>query len=192
MYRSGPSRGWPSVGRWWDGRRGIRWHGDGNGSPPCPLRQSRRLAAPMPIDFHPAERTAWLSRVVRAPEGIRRGSCSRSATPSGVKHLSRRTEEAYAGWIRRFILFHGKRHPDQMGEPEVTEFLTGAGHQGPGQRLDPEPGPGALLFLYRVVLGRQLGGLTASCTPSGRARLPIVMTRDEVRTSLGSSRDVPG
>ena len=73
-----------------------------------------------------------------------------------VRHFSRRTEQAYVGWIRRFILANGKRHPRQMGGPEVERFLTRLA-------VDANVAPGtqnqalaALLFLYREVLGQQL------------------------------------
>jgi hypothetical protein len=73
-----------------------------------------------------------------------------------TRHLSRRTEEAYPGWIRRFILFFGKRHPDQMGESEVTEFLSMLATKARVSASTQNQALAALLFLYRVVLGRQL------------------------------------
>jgi hypothetical protein len=59
---------------------------------------------------------------------------------SRLRHYSPRTEEAYVGWIRRFIVFHGKRHPREMGEPDVTRFLTSLAADRSGERFDPEPG----------------------------------------------------
>ena len=57
-----------------------------------------------------------------------------------ARHYSPRTETAYVGWIRRFILFHGKRHPVEMGEPEVTQFALGAGERAARLGIDAEPG----------------------------------------------------
>jgi hypothetical protein len=57
-----------------------------------------------------------------------------------ARRYSIRTEVAYVGWVRRYILFHGKKHPREMREPEVNRFLTHLALEGAGQRLDPEPG----------------------------------------------------
>ena len=61
--------------------------------------------------------------------------------------LQPRTEKAYVGWIRRFILFHGKRHPDEMGETEVTEFLSSLATQGKVSASTQNQALSALLFL---------------------------------------------
>ena len=76
-----------------------------------------------------------------------------------TRHYSRRTEKAYVGWIRRYILFHGKRHPTLMGEREVTDFLS---HLATGARVSASTqnqALSALLFLYKEVLGQNLGWL---------------------------------
>src|SRR2546427_5933825 len=68
------------------------------------------------------------------------------------RHFSPRTEEAYVGWIRRFILHHGKRHPAEMGEREVADFLS---HLATARRVSPSTqnqALAALLFLYRDIL----------------------------------------
>ncbi len=98
--------------------------------------------------------------------------------------MSPRTEEAYIGWIRRFILFHGKRHPDVMGEPEVTGFLSHlATHQHVSASTQNQA-LAALLFLYERVLGRELewlGGVVHAKRPD---RLPVVLSRDEAKAVL--------
>ena len=71
-----------------------------------------------------------------------------------VLHYSRRTEEAYTSWIRRFILYHGKRHPTEMGEPEVVAFLTHLAVEGRVSASTQNQALSALLFLYGKVLGR--------------------------------------
>ena len=73
-----------------------------------------------------------------------------------ARHYSLRTEEAYVGWVRRFILFHNKRHPAEMGEPEINQFLT---HLAVAENVAASTQNQALsgiLFLYQEVLGRNL------------------------------------
>jgi integron integrase len=103
-----------------------------------------------------------------------------------LRHLSTRTEEAYVGWIRRFILFHGKRHPDTMGPPEVIAFLTHLAVERRVSARTQNQALSALVFLYRTVLDRELEGLD-SAVRAGTARpLPVVLSRDEVRSVLGA------
>jgi integron integrase len=101
-----------------------------------------------------------------------------------LRHLSRRTEQAYVAWIRRFILFHGKRHPDEMGAPEVVAFLTHLAVQRRVSSTTQGQALSALLFLYREVLGRELEGLEAAVRAQRPRVLPIVLSRDEVRAIL--------
>src|SRR5260221_10313155 len=68
-------------------------------------------------------------------------------------HYSYRTEEAYVGWIRRFILFHRKRHPAEMGPPEMTQFLTALAVDRHVSASTQNQALAALLFLYRKVIG---------------------------------------
>jgi integron integrase len=101
-----------------------------------------------------------------------------------LRHLSRRTEEAYAGWIRRFILFHGKRHPDAMGAAEVVAFLSDLATRGGVAASTQNQALSALLFLYRAVLGRELEGLDAAVRARRPQHLPVVLSRAEVRALL--------
>src|SRR5438552_14481298 len=71
-----------------------------------------------------------------------------------VRHYSRRTEDAYHDWCKRFILFHGKRHPLAMAEPEVNAFLTHLAVEGHVAASTQNQALAALLFLYDAVLGR--------------------------------------
>ena len=101
-----------------------------------------------------------------------------------ARHMSRSTEESYVGWIRRYIVFHGKRHPAEMGAPEVTRFLTALAVQGKVAASTQNQALSALLFRYRRVLELDLpwlDGVVRALTP---ARLPVVLTRDEVRAVL--------
>jgi integron integrase len=101
------------------------------------------------------------------------------------KHLSQRTEKAYAGWIRRFILFHGKRHPRDMAEAEVAAFLTSLAQHGNVSASTQNQALAALLFLYKVVMERPLGWVEGVVHAKRSHRLPVVLTREEVRDLLG-------
>jgi integron integrase len=107
------------------------------------------------------------------------------------KHLSRRTENAYAGWIRRFILFHGKRHPRDMAEEEVAAFLTSLARGSSVSPSTQNQALAALLFLYKAVLERPLGWVEGVVHAKRPQRLPVVLTRDEVRDLLGKLKGTP-
>ncbi len=79
------------------------------------------------------------------------GEVVRAALRAG--HYSPRTEEAYVGWIRRFVRFHGHRHPRTLGEPEVTAFLSSLAVHGRVAASTQNQALSALLFLYTRVLG---------------------------------------
>jgi integron integrase len=96
------------------------------------------------------------------------------------KHFSIRTEQAYVDWIRRFILFHHKRHPREMAEAEVTEFLTYLAREGRVAASTQNQALSALLFLYKQVLKQEIGWLEGVERAKTPARLPVVLTRDEV------------
>jgi integron integrase len=99
-------------------------------------------------------------------------------------HYSIRTEDAYVGWIRQFILFHGKRHPAEMGEGEVGEFLTHLAVERNVAASTQNQALSALLFLYKVVLERPLEMVDGVVRAKRPERLPVVLTRDEVRAVL--------
>jgi len=101
-----------------------------------------------------------------------------------ARHYSRRTEEAYIAWIRRFIFFHGKRHPTEMGAGEVTAFLTALAVDGRVAASTQNQALSALLFLYRDVLEIDLPWLDGIVRAKRPARLPVVLTRDEIRAVL--------
>lgn len=101
-----------------------------------------------------------------------------------VKHLSYRTEEAYLGWIRRFILFHDKRHPQEMGAAEVQAFLTHLAVEGKVAAATQNQAFAALLFLYREVLQKSLGNIENVVRAKKPKHLPNVLTKDEVNRLL--------
>ena len=73
-----------------------------------------------------------------------------------VHHYSLRTEEAYVGWVRRYVRYHGLRHPAELGAREVRDFLTALADRGKLSASSQTQALSALLFLYREVLGREL------------------------------------
>ncbi len=103
-----------------------------------------------------------------------------------LKHYSYRTEKAYLGWIRRFILFHGKRHPTKMGGPEVEAFLTHLAINGRVAASTQNQALAAILFLYRDVLEISLPWLDSVVRARRRRRIPLVLSRTEVQAVLGN------
>lgn len=101
-----------------------------------------------------------------------------------VKHYSIRTETQYLQWIRRFILFHGKRHPREMGAVEVEAFLTHLAVAGRVAAATQNQALSALLFLYREVLNIDLPWLDKVVRAKQPQRLPVVLTRQEVTAIL--------
>jgi integron integrase len=99
-------------------------------------------------------------------------------------HYSLRTEDAYVLWIKRFILFHEKRHPQEMGAPELEAFLTHLAVQRNVAASTQNQALSAILFLYREVLERPLEELGRIAPARRPERLPTVLTRDEVRSVL--------
>jgi integron integrase len=108
-----------------------------------------------------------------------------------LRHYSRRTQDAYVAWIRRYVLFHGKRHPADMGAEEVTRFLSSLAVCGRVSASTQNQALAALLFLYGRVLGIDLpwlGNLVRAARPQ---RLPAVLSREEVRAVLIALRGTP-
>jgi integron integrase len=95
-----------------------------------------------------------------------------------VKHYSIRTEQAYVDWIKRYILFHGKRHPQEMGVPEIEAFLTHLAVEQNVAASTQNQALSALLFLYREVLETELGPVDAVRAKKPK-RLPTVLTKEE-------------
>jgi len=109
-----------------------------------------------------------------------------------VKHYSIRTETQYVQWVRRFILFHGKKHPRDMGAPEVEAFLTHLAVDGHVAAATQNQALSALLFLYKEVLGVDLPWLNDVTRAKRPQRMPVVLTRDEVHAVLDRMSGVYG
>ena len=101
-----------------------------------------------------------------------------------VKHYSIRTEQTYVDWIKRYILFHGKRHPKDMGARDVEAFLTHLAVAGKVAASTQNQAKSALLFLYREVLEIQLPWLDNITQAKAPKRLPVVLTVSEVQSVL--------
>ncbi len=108
-----------------------------------------------------------------------------------TRHYSRRTEKSYVAWIRRYILFHGKCHPAELGAEDMRHFLTWLAVEGKVAAATQNQALSALLFLYRAVLQRDVPWLDGVVRAKSLHRLPIVLTRDEVRAVMERLHGVP-
>jgi integrase len=104
------------------------------------------------------------------------------------KHYSLRTERTYQEWIKRYIFFHTKRHPREMGAFEVERFLSDLATARKVAASTQNQAFNALLFLYREVLHQELGELGQVERAKRPERLPVVLTRDRVIPAAGLSR----
>lgn len=109
-----------------------------------------------------------------------------------VKHYSIRTETQYVQWTKRFILFHGKRHPRDMGPKEIEAFLTHLAVEGNVSASTQNQALSALLFLYREVLGMEVPWLDKVVRAKRPQRLPVVLSKQEVRAVLDRMPGVYG
>jgi integron integrase len=108
-----------------------------------------------------------------------------------VRHYSPRTEETYVAWVRRFVKFHGTRHPADLDAADVARFLTHLADAGHVSAATQNQALAALLFLYRDVLGRDFGWLTGVVRAKRPKRLPVVLSREEVRRVLDAMSGMP-
>ncbi len=108
-----------------------------------------------------------------------------------LRHFSPRTEEAYLGWMRRYHEFHGRRDPAKLGAEHVTAFLNALATRRHVSASTQNQALAALLFLYRDVLGVELPWLDDLVHARSPGRLPVVLTRDEVRAVLARLDGLP-
>jgi len=101
-----------------------------------------------------------------------------------LRHFSLRTEESYVGWVRRFAVFHGRRHPSGLGEAEVVAFLSHLAVEGQVAAATQNQARAAILFLYREVLGVPLAVLARIAAAKRPKRVPLVLTPGEVAAVL--------
>lgn len=125
-----------------------------------------RVIMPMPTTDNKPKLLTQLSQAIRA------------------RHYSRSTEATYIHWIKRFIFFHHVRHPQEMAEPEINAFLT---HLAVNEHVSASTQNQALcaiVFLYKYVLGRKVGDIGEVIRARKPVRLPVVMTKAEVKAVL--------
>jgi integron integrase len=101
-----------------------------------------------------------------------------------LRHYSLRTEEAYVGWIRRYILFHGKRHPGELDEKDVSDFLSSLAIKGRVAASTQNQALNALLFLYKEVLRRELGFVGNALRVKRPPKMPVVLSPAEALAVL--------
>jgi integron integrase len=102
-----------------------------------------------------------------------------------TRHFSPKTEESYVHWIKRFIFFHNKRHPAEMGEKEIAQFLSSLASELHVSASTQNQALNAILFLYRDVLRKEIGYIDGVVRAKRPHRLPVVLTRQEVKFILG-------
>lgn len=108
-----------------------------------------------------------------------------------TRHYSRRTEEAYVAWICRFILFHGKRHPSELGEPAIRDFATALAVRDRVSASTQNQALSAILLPYRDVLGVEIAWVHDIAHAPARVRAPVVLSRDEARSIISCVRGTP-
>jgi integron integrase len=106
-----------------------------------------------------------------------------------ARHYSPRTESTYCQWVKRYIFFHNVRHPAEMAEPEINAFLTHLAVRHKVSSSTQNQALAALLFLYRHVIGREIGDLGEVIRAKKPKRIPVVMTREEVKLVLDNLSD---
>ncbi len=119
------------------------------------------------------------------------GLLDRVRAAIATRHLSRRTEEAYVFWIRRYIVFHGKRHPATLGGDDVTRFLSSLAQERRVSASTQNQALSALLFLYRRVLGVDLPWLDGLVRAKRPVHVPVVLGREEVLAVLSRLSGAP-
>ncbi|HXI04044.1 MAG TPA: integron integrase [Candidatus Saccharimonadales bacterium] len=137
-----------------------------------------------------------------APAAPSRHACAEASRPRTklldqvrnalrARHFSARTESSYVGWIRRYILFHGKKHPAGMGPEEISVFLSALATRGRVSASTQNQALSALLFLYKDVLRQPVPWMSDIIRAKRPKRLPVVLTREEVRRVLDELGGTP-
>ena len=106
-------------------------------------------------------------------------------------HYSDRTEKAYVHWIKRFIFFHNKRHPVDMAETEIAQFLSSLATEGRVSASTQNQAFNALLFLYSEVLSKKIGLINGVVRAKRPQRLPVVFTKEEVKKVIDHMNGLP-
>ena len=145
-------------------------------------------AAVLHVSYQSMPRAGLAAREASPPAARSPRLLDRVRQAIRARHYSRRTEKAYVAWTRRYILFHGKRHPSEMGAAEMTQYLSSLAIQDHVSASTQNQALSALLFFYRDVLGQDLPWLDDIVRAKRTARLPVVLARDEVRAVIRQLR----
>jgi len=135
--------------------------------------------------------TRMSDRVVRTPVAGKPKLLDQMRDIIRRKHYSIRTEQAYIDWIKRFIIYHGKRHPGEMAEEEVAEFLTHLARDLNVAASTQNQALSALLFLYKEVLKHEMGWLEKVERAKKPPKLPVVLSRREVKQIFAHLHGMP-
>ncbi len=108
-----------------------------------------------------------------------------------TRHYSIKTEEAYVGWIKRFIFFHNKRHLVEMGEQEIARFLSSLASESRVSASTQNQALNAILFPYRQVLCKDIGYVDGVIRAKRPRRIPVVLTKEEVKKVLSCVSGTP-
>lgn len=108
-----------------------------------------------------------------------------------TRHYSHRTEKAYAHWIKRYIFFHSKRHPAEMGEAQIAQFLSSLASDAHVSASTQNQALNALLFLYKEILEKKIGLIQGVVRANRPKRLPVVLTKEEVTRILDCLKNTP-
>jgi len=103
-----------------------------------------------------------------------------------LKHYALRTEQTYVQWVRRYVVFHGKRHPRELGPAAITPFLSDLAVRLRVSAATQNQALNALVFLYQEVLHLDVGALPTAVRAKRAARLPVVLSRSEVESLLSA------
>src|SRR5437588_6649324 len=134
---------------------------------------------------------AMADRLVRTPVAGKPKLLDQVRDVIRRKHYSIRTEQAYIDWIKRFIIYHGKRHPGEMAEEEVAEFLTHLARDLNVAASTQNQALSALLFLYKEVLKHEIGWLEKVERAKKPPKLPVVLSHTEVKRIFAHMHGVP-
>lgn len=148
----------------------------------------------MRITQHPAPQRArsWTPVVITSsPPPAKPKLLDQVRLAIRTRHYSYHTEKAYVAWIKRYIFFHNKRHPVEMAEPEIGQFLSSLARDSRVSASTQNQALNALLFLYNEVLDKKIGLIQGVVRAKRSRRLPIVLTKEEVKRVLDCMSGTP-
>lgn len=134
--------------------------------------------------FLPHSVGAYMLQITSARGGQKPKLLEQMRDALRARHYSLRTEEAYVQWVRRFIIFHDKRHPQEMGVEEINQFLSALAVAHRVAASTQNQALSAVLFLYKAVLHQDLGRIEDVVRARKPKKLPVVLSREEVKAVL--------